>query len=698
MVNEITEDEGPTVVLDDLEDEMFESPASKVIADITSKYQQTKSHRLEAEYRWLKAYTNFRGRYSEDVQFLRTETSRAFIKITKTKTLAAYGQILDVLLGGPQFPISVEPTEKPDGVSEAVHVDPNQTKDITPTQKASMGFVDEIGFAGDGNDVRADESRISRRLRIIQEKLGLGDTEVEIQEGGANEPGKITLDPAAEAARRMTTKIQDQLTESNMTHEFRKFLFETVLLGSGCLKGPLYTEKEYPKWDDEGNYTPDSKVVPVSKFVSVWNIYPDNNATSVKDAEWLIERHRMSKIDFLNLKKQPFFRGEAIENACRKGANYVDEFWEQTIKEGNDRSTENRYEVFEYWGVMDVDKLLDIEGLDLTEEQKEMDQININAFVCNGSLIRLIVNPFKPVRIPYFICPYEEDPYNFFGVGLPENMEDSQTLMNGMTRMAVDNAVLSGNVILEIDEDALSPGQSPELYPGKIFRRQSGNPGTAVNAIQIPNVSPQLMQMYDKFRQLSDESTGVSSFSHGQTGVSGIGRTAAGISMLMNAASNSTKTVIKNIDDYALEPLGQAYFAFNMQFDFDPTMAGDIQVKAQGASSLLQKEVSSQRLLQLISVTSADPEMSARLNKEYIIKEIARSLELDPNKVTLSQEEAALNAVLFPSQQTPTNPGGEVIPSVGDTTGGGGGNIGVGAPALPGEPQFSGNTGGTLNV
>ncbi len=77
------------------------------------------------------------------------------------------------------------------------------------------------------------------------------------------------------------------------------------------------------------------------------------------------------------------------------------------------------------------------------------------------------------------------------------------------------------------------------------------------------------MQLFDKARQLADESTGLPSFSHGQTGITGVGRTASGISMLMGAASGHIKTVIKNVDDYLLRPLGEGFFRFNMQFDFD---------------------------------------------------------------------------------------------------------------------------------
>ena len=54
----------------------------------------------------------------------------------------------------------------------------------------------------------------------------------------------------------------------------------------------------------------------------------------------------------------------------------------------------------------------------------------------------------------------------------------------------------------------------------------------------------------------------------------------------MNATSISIKSVIKNVDDYLLRPLGESLFSFNMQFDFNPDIRGDLEVKARGTESL----------------------------------------------------------------------------------------------------------------
>ena len=206
------------------------------------------------------------------------------------------------------------------------------------------------------------------------------------------------------------------------------------------------------------------------------------------------------------------------------------------------------------------------------------------------------------------------------------------------------------------------------------------------------------MMLFDKARVLADESTGFPSFAHGQTGVQGVGRTASGISMLMGAAQGSTKTIIKNVDDYLLRPLGEGFFRFNMQFDFDPEIKGDLEVKARGTESLMANEVRSQRLMQFLQIASS-PALAPFAKFQYVIREIAKSMDLDPDKVTNNMDEAALQAEIMKGFQAPMQQeqGGMTPPPAGadpmDTSGSGGGNIGVGQAPVPGEQGFSGNNG-----
>ena len=695
--DEVTLDDD-SIALEDVEESgSGDVNVSGIIPFVMDRYQRAEDYRNNDEERWLRSYRNYRGLYGSDVQFTEAEKSRVFIKVTKTKTLAAYGQIVDVLFAGNKFPISVEPTVLPEGVAKDVNFDPKKPEQL----KGETALSSPYGFKGDGQELPkgATEKTLEERLGPLQEKL----SEVQgLEEGVGKTPSAITFSPAMIAAKNMEKQIIDQLQESNASKQLRSTAFEMALFGTGVMKGPFAVDKEYPSWDDEGNYSPVFKTVPSTSHVSVWNFYPDPDASNMDEAQYVIERHKMSRSQLRALKKRPYFRSNVIDEVIQQGESYDKKYWEDDLSDYAPEHGIDRFEVLEYWGMCDVD-MLEENDVEIPKDLKEFDELQANIWISNGKLIRMVLNPFKPATIPYMAAPYELNPYSFFGVGLAENMDDTQTLMNGFMRMSVDNAVLSGNLLIEVDETNLVPGQDLSVYPGKVFRRQGGAPGQAIFGTKFPNVSNENLQLFDKARQLADESTGFPSFAHGQTGVQGVGRTASGISMLMNAAAGSIKTVIKNVDDYLLKPLGNGMFRFNMQFNFSPDIKGDLEVVARGTESLMANEVRSQRLMSFLQVAS-NPALAPFAKFPYIIREIAKSMELDPEKVTNNMDEAALQAEILkgmqgamPQEQPQQQPQQAGQPPVGanplDPTGAGGGNIGTGQAPLPNEQGFSGNDG-----
>jgi len=682
--------ESEAVSLEDSEDTTTtDTKTANIIPFIMERYNRADDYREQDEQRWLRAYRNYRGLYGSDVQFTEAEKSRVFIKVTKTKTLAAYGQIVDVLFANNRFPLSVDPTELPEGVAKDVSFDPKEPEELRGSTSLSTS---PYGFKGDGKDLPkgATAKTLEGMLGPLEDKLkDIDSLKAEV----GKTPTAITFSPAMVAAKNMEKKIHDQLEESGASKHLRSTAFEMALFGTGVMKGPFAVDKEYPNWDDEGDYDPTIKTVPQVSHVSVWNFYPDPDANNMDEAQFVIERHKMSRSQLRALKKRPHFRSEVIEAAIAEGENYTRESWEDDLSDYAPEHGVDRFEVLEYWGMCDIDMLLEQE-VDIPKDLQSLDELQVNVWICNGKLIRMVLNPFKPSTIPYMAAPYELNPYSFFGVGIAENMDDTQTLMNGFMRMSVDNAVLSGNLLIEVDETNLVPGQDLSVYPGKVFRRQGGAPGQAIFGTKFPNVSQENLQLFDKARQLADESTGLPSFAHGQTGVSGVGRTASGISMLMNAASGSVKTVIKNVDDYLLKPLGEGLFRFNMQFDFDKSLKGDLEVKARGTESLMANEVRSQRLMQFLQVAS-NPALAPFAKFQYVIREIAKAMDLDPDKVTNNMDEAALQAELMKQFQAPLdNQQQQQQPPAGtdpmDPTGAGGATIGTGVAPTPGEQGFTG--------
>ena len=689
-----------------------------LVGTIQKRFTDAETARTSNEYRWLNAYRNYRGLYDKRIKFRESEKSKIFVKITKTKVLAAFGQLVDVIFGTGKFPIGVTETKMPEGVSEFAHLDtqnPVPGIETTPPPELEETEVTDnpfdVGYEGDGRTLKPGATFTNGKF--IEEEA----SEV-LSPGLSPIPEIPEIKPAQKSARRMEKLIHDQIDESKGSSEIRNALLEAALLGTGIVKGPFNFNKTLNRWDEseedgERVYKPVDVRVPRIEFVSVWDFFPDPSATNIEECEYIFHRHKINKSQLRALRKMPYFDSDAIRECLMMGANYESKYYDTQLKEedSNEDYGSDKYEVLEYWGIMDAEYLREAQ-IDVPEGIDDLDELQINAWICNGKLLRAVINPFTPNRIPYHSFPYERNPYNFFGIGVAENMDDSQQVMNGHARMAVDNLALAGSLVFDVDESALVGGQSMEIYPGKIFRRQAGMPGQAVHGLKFPNTAPENMMMFDRFRQLADEQTGIPSYSHGQTGVQSMTRTASGMSMLLGAASLNIKTVVKNLDDFLLKPLGEAYFQWNMQFmEGKLGIEGDLEVKAMGTNSLMQKEVRSQRLTTFLQ-TVQNPAIAPFVKISKLISELAYRLDLDPDEILNDPEEAAIMAQIIGMQQNVGQETGAETQATGEqqaamagaqgtpeqpqelgATGTGGGNIGTGNVPMPGEDQFSGTIG-----
>ena len=674
----------------------YESEGNILVGHIRSKFQEAETAKVYDEKRWLKAYRNYRGLYGTEMAFRDNEKSRVFVKITKTKVLAAFGQIIEVLFSQGKFPLGVTPTSVPENIADKAHLNPQEQPKEPEPESA-------YGFAGDGKEIPKGATATDLLRDLAQEYKNLGFVE------GPATQGQPQIEPATLAAEAMQKILHDQLEESKAITILRHVFFEMALLGTGILKGPFTDSKSYHSYDsmedEEGNLTnvhvQKVKSIPSIDAVSCWDFYPDPNATNIQDCDYVIQRHSYNKQQLEDLGDKPMFDREAVQECLKMGPNYQTRGFESSLYDRENITSiyKNRFEILEYWGTVNK-KIADECGLSYDTDSEV---IHINAWICGGKVLRMVENPFTPKRIPYLICPYELNPYQFFGIGIPENMEDSQQVMNGHARMAIDNLALAGNLVFDVDETMLVPGQDMKIFPGKIFRRQSGQTGQAVHGVKFPNTAGENLQMFDKFRQLADEATGIPSYSHGATGVQSTTRTASGMSMLMGAAALSIKTVIKNIDDYLLKPLGESLFHWNMQFnDEAPHIKGDLEIKAQGTASLMQKEVRSQRLMTFMQ-TASNPTLAPFVKWHTCLKEVAKSLDIDPDQLINDPEKAAIFAQIMGmangNQNNTTAAGGQSqmgpngpVPtgaSPTDPSGAGGGNIGTGNVPMPGEAGFS---------
>ena len=257
----------------------YEAEGNALVGLIRERFYQAETSKVYDEKRWLKAYRNYRGLYGPEMAFRENEKSRVFVKITKTKVLASFGQIIEVLFSQGKFPLGVSPTSVPEDIAERAY--------LKKEQPQPMPQPDTYGFNGDGRMIPPGATADDLMKNLAQEYQNLG-----FEEGSASQ-GEPQIEPAKKAAEAMQKLLHDQLEESKAITIMRHVFFEMALLGTGILKGPFTDLKEYNSFDSgedqEGNeiniQVKKVKTIPSIEAVSCWDFYPDPNATSIHDCD-----------------------------------------------------------------------------------------------------------------------------------------------------------------------------------------------------------------------------------------------------------------------------------------------------------------------------------------------------------------------------------------------------------------------------
>ena len=296
---------------------------------IKSKFSDAENGRLSDEQRWLLAYKNYRGISDSSTMYSSSEKSKVFLKITKVKVLAAFGQISDILFANNKFPLTVLPTEIPIGIAKFGHI---------PTEEENnflQNMPDEMLNTPLGQLNKTDKPD-KDFLAGLKDKYGKSSL-VE----GESILGTPQIDLALEAARNMEKTIHDQLTDTNAMNVLRHSIFECCLLGTGVVKGPFNYNKTVPNWkivQGKKQFIPTERIVPRIEAVSCWDFYPDPSATSIEDSEYIIQRHRFNRQQLRNLTNRPFFDENSINSCLDEGPNYEERYFESIIRTEDDES------------------------------------------------------------------------------------------------------------------------------------------------------------------------------------------------------------------------------------------------------------------------------------------------------------------------------------------------------------------------
>ncbi|MFW5910509.1 MAG: hypothetical protein ACOCUJ_01555 [Thiohalospira sp.] len=459
---------------------------------------------------------------------------------------------------------------------------------------------------------------------------------------------------AEDRAERMRTRIDDQLTETRYSEIVGGDVIRSACIyGTGILKGPMVDEQEEPRFsvDENGAWVQEQKSVlkPYIEHVSVWDIYPDMAARDWDDVRYIYQRHTMPSHDLIALAERDDFDGETIIEYLRSApdGDRVDQNHEAELRTLGERDSvtgsQGRYEVLEYWGVVDPEDLAEYDA----EAEGEVTELWANVWMLGQYVIKAVISPAPGRRKhPYQAFNFDEDETSIWGLGVPVLMRDDQAMTCAATRAMLDNAAIASGPILEVNTQLLAPGEdASDIYPRRMFYRKGVGQDAQHQAIREVPVSSHINE-YLSLIELSDQWTHehtVPSYMEGQpTRNGGAQGTAQGLSMLMGAANVEIKSLARAFDDGITRPFIEAMYHWNMLYGDDEAAKGDYEVVARGSASLVQKEIRAQRLDQFASQATGLPDAN-KVDWDELLRRRLEAHDL-PDDLLLDDEEAKKRA------------------------------------------------------
>lgn len=552
-----------------------------------------------------------------------------FTNLTSVKCRAAASWIRDVMMGqGEERPWRIEPTPVAD-------VPPDVGEAIAETVKKQV-----LEAWAAGGDLEGSE--------LVQAVLAARDASMaEIQE------------QAAAAANRMADKMEDQLLEGGFYDAMDAFIDDLTTFPAAILKGPIVRNKPCLKWvkGQDGKYTPQRSIELRLGWerVSPFKIFPSPAATTIDDG-YLIEQHTLSRGDLNELIDVDGYDAASIRMALQDYGNGGLRDWLSGLSEIADaegkstvglmQNPDGLMDALQFWGSVPGQWLIDW-GMKPEQVPEPTKEYHVECWLIGGYVIKAVLNYDPLDRKPYFKASFEDVPGSWWGNAVADLVADDQQVVNSATRALINNVGLASGPQVVVNISRIAPGEKiTQIRPWKVWQvvDDPQNPGSntsdpPVRFDQPDSNASELVGIIEKFTDLADEHSGVPKYLSGGS-AGGAGRTASGLSMLINNAGKAIKQVISSVDVGVTEPLLQQLYTHNMLYAEDEALKGDVYIRAIGANALLIKETIQQRRTEFLAATAnpTDMQIVGVLGRAAILREIAKDLGMDVNDVVPSPE------------------------------------------------------------
>lgn len=576
----------------------------------------------------LRALRQRNGEYEADkLQQIRAQGgSEIYMMITEVKCRAAESWLRDILLDNGSPPWDLHATPIPE-------LSPKQTKEIQAIlAERVLALVESAGEAPSPTVIAEMREMVTQDYRFA------------------------ILQASQARADRMKLKIGDQFAQGGWEQAFNDFITDLVTFPSAFVKGPIVRRQRVLGWKtDLGGRTmvePIERLGPEYERVDPFYIYPEPGITNINDG-YLFEYHPLSRTQLADLIGVPGYDDDAIRKVLEigNGQSWINEDVELQKNEEERKyysymKPTPEFDTLEFWGKVSG-RMLREWGMSEEDVPDEAQEYDANVWIVGNYVIKAVLNYDPLGEKPYAKTSFIKCPGAFWGKGIPEIIEDIQGVCNAAARALVNNMGIASGPQIEVNVERLPPNEDiTQLAPWKIWQTINDPVGSSAPAIrftQPDSRASELMAVYERFSKLADDHSGIPSYVYGDLNVQGAGRTSSGLSMLMGAAGKGIRQVVMHIDMDVVKPIVLRQFIYNMRYDDDESIKGDVEVIAKGAINLAVKETVNVRRIEFLNATAnpVDLEIIGVEGRANILREIAKGLQMPVDDIVPSREKIA---------------------------------------------------------
>lgn len=540
--------------------------------------------------------------------------------------------------------------------------------------RAAELYYGKLAVTGDVKRETPFQPRFNQNrpdVNIVRSKCSIAIAQtVSMQFGTSNKnwdilPDKVDANPEnIEACGKMSDTIESQLENSKYSYQSRLAMWDRVILGTGILKGPKSEGKLTRTYAPiEGSTTwvaeLDVDYAPCIKRINPWFFYPDETVENVRNIQDSIEVHPMTALELKKLTKHKGFDATAIKRVLeQKPMEYASENWADfaRLSENNPNLYKDRYTVLEYHGPLTKDYLDEFE---ITPSYESMDnEYYGEVWVCQGQVIRIELADIEASYcVPYYMCNWEKDPASVFGFGVPLMMEDAQRVVNESWHMILDNSSLSSGPQVAFQKGLIEPLNGEwNLAPGQMWglTDPQAQVSQAIQFFNVPNVSANIVPIMQMAQGFAEEESGIPLIAAGLTSPE-VGDTATGQLMVRTASTTLLDFMSEDWDDNMTTPIIENMYAWNMQYNPDPSIKGSFSVDVRTSTEYKNKQLHLRDLEKLSVESAQNPEMAKHIDQGELSRMRIEMMNLPtrhvikPKDLVIAEDEArAANAMPDP--------------------------------------------------